>query len=1102
MATRNIPDEELARIRSGVSLVRLIEASGVALEKRGAREWAGNCPFHDDDAKALSVSEETNTWACPECMEGGDVIAWVMQRDHVGHRHAVELLREGVVAGAPTPASPVKGTPTRRLPAPVQLEADDQALLKQVIDYYHATLKAAPEAQKYLEARGLVHGELVERFKLGYANRTLGLRLPEKNRKAGAEVRERLARLGIIREWSGHEHFNGSLVVPIIDERGVIVQVYGRKITDNLRKGTELHLHLPGPPRGVWNINGIAASGGEVILCKSLIDAMSFWCAGHQNVTAAYGHDGFTDDHLDAFKRCRVERVMIAYDRNNEGERAAEDVSARLIAAGMETYRLEFPKTMDANLYALKVKPADKALGTLIRKASWLGRGKRDASESAARDVNQPETESDDISSAAAVTIIDASADEPSTEATRPIATEAARDDDEAGPMPPLRPARTPPPRKPHPAAKLKAAPQAAHEQPSNPEGLIGFAPLAKDEPEHLAEPSRVSPLPAGPQADTPRSESDAEIVLVFADRRYRVRGWKKPLAVDTMKVNLLVSRVEDADAAAEPSGGRFHVDTLDLYNAKARATYVKQAGIEICVAEDALKSDLGRILLKLEALQDAELASTLKKEVRPALRDEERDEALALLRDADLIGRIRRDFAACGIVGEETNTIVGYLACVSRLLDRPLALIIQSSSAAGKSSLMDAILALMPSEACIRYSAMTGQSLYYMGTTDLKHRILAIAEEEGAEHASYALKLLQSDGEVTIASTGKDPTTGLLVTQEYRVEGPVMLFMTTTAIDLDEELMNRCLVLAVNETREQTRAIHDMQRQRETLEGMLAKEDRQAILSVHRNAQRLLERLNVVNPYARQLSFLDDKTRTRRDHMKYLALIRAIALLHQHQREIKTVEHRGQLVRYVEANAADIALANALAREVLGRTLDELPPQTRRLLDILHAWVSGECLQKNLRRSDLRFGRRQMRAVTGWGDTQTKVHLSRLVELDYVIAHRVRWGAAFEYELLYDGEGEDGARFVMGLADVTALDAPVVSPKILNYDAERSGQKRARSGRGRRVAVVKSDPGRGGEIGEIATTPTASEENADASAESQDARAENAEPSYAEAQS
>ncbi|MGH6951644.1 MAG: toprim domain-containing protein, partial [Vitreimonas sp.] len=649
-----------------------------------------------------------------------------MQRDKVGHRHAVELLREGVVAGAPTPASPVKGTPTRRLPAPVQLEADDQALLHQVIDYYHATLKAAPEALKYLEARGLVHGELVERFKLGYANRTLGLRLPEKNRKAGAEVRERLSRLGILREWSGHEHFNGALVVPIIDERGVIVQVYGRKITDNLRKGTELHLHLPGERRGVWNVQGIAAGGGEVILCKSLIDAMSFWCAGHQNVTAAYGHDGFTADHLDAFKRCRIERVMIAYDRNNEGERAAEDVSAKLIAAGMETYRIEFPKTMDANLYALKVKPADKALGTLIRKASWLGRGQRDGeSVSASRAA---ETESDEAS-------------EPETERDA-LESESTRDDveadDDAGPMPPLRPARRPPPRKPHPAAKLKPAPQAAHEAPPAPDGLIGFAPPAKEEHEALPEPSHASPLPQGPQHDQAQSESDQEIVLVFADRRYRVRGWKKPLAVDTMKVNLLVSRMEEgAGDQADPSGGRFHVDTLDLYNAKARATYVKQAGIELCVAEDALKQDLGRILLKLEALQDAELASTLKKENRPALSDEERDEALALLRDGDLIGRIRRDFASCGIVGEETNTIVGYLACVSRLLDRPLALIIQSSSAAGKSSLMDAILALMPPEAAIRYSAMTGQSLYYMGATDLKHRILAIAEEEGAEHAS-----------------------------------------------------------------------------------------------------------------------------------------------------------------------------------------------------------------------------------------------------------------------------------------------------------------------------------------------------------------------------
>ena len=123
------------------------------------------------------------------------------------------------------------------------------------------------------------------------------------------------------------------------------------------------------------------------------------------------------------------------------------------------------------------------------------------------------------------------------------------------------------------------------------------------------------------------------------------------------------------------------------------------------------------------------------------------------------------------------------------RKLERPLAVMVQSSSAAGKSALMNAVLAFVPEEERVAYSAMTGQSLFYMGETDLKHKVLAIAEEEGAERASYALKLLQSEGELSIASTGKDPTTGRLVTHEYQVEGPAAIFMTTTAIDLDEEL-------------------------------------------------------------------------------------------------------------------------------------------------------------------------------------------------------------------------------------------------------------------------------------------------------------------------
>jgi len=225
----------------------------------------------------------------------------------------------------------------------------------------------------------------------------------------------------------------------------------------------------------------------------------------------------------------------------------------------------------------------------------------------------------------------------------------------------------------------------------------------------------------------------------------------------------------------------------------------------------------------------------------------------------------------------------------------------------------------------------------------------------------------LQSEGELTIASTGKDPATGRLVTQEYRVTGPVMIFLTTTAIEVDEEFLNRCLVLTVDEGREQTRAIHERQRAAQTLEGMLAKAEQAHVVKVHRDAQRLLRPMLVVNPYARELTFLDHATRTRRDHMKYLTLIRTIALLHQHQRRVLTVEHRGRRLQYLEVRREDIAVANRLCHEVLGRSLDELPPQTRRLLGLVTELVAEACRTAGLERRDFRFSRREVIHLTVW---------------------------------------------------------------------------------------------------------------------------------------
>ena len=442
-----------------------------------------------------------------------------------------------------------------------------------------------------------------------------------------------------------------------------------------------------------------------------------------------------------------------------------------------------------------------------------------------------------------------------------------------------------------------------------------------------------------------------------------------------------------------------------------------------------------------------------------------EREAALSLLREPALVDRILEAFEAAGLVGEPVNALVGYLAAVSRKLAQPLAIIIQSTSAAGKSALMDAVLDLVPEEDRIHYSAMTGQSLFYLGEHDLKHKILGIAEEEGVRQASYALKLLQSQGELTIASTGKDPQTGKLVTEEYRVEGPVMLLLTTTAIDIDEELLNRCLVLTVDESRDQTRRIQARQRAARTLDGLLAGEQAKSVRTLHRNAQRLLKPLAVVNPYAERLTFLDERTRTRRDHQKYLTLIDTIALLHQHQRPIRTAEQAGRRIEYVEVELGDIALANRLAHEVLGRSLDELPPQTRNLLNQLLAMVREACEREGLERREYHFTRRQVRETTCWGDTQLKIHLARLVELEYLLVHRK--GQTFCYELAYAGEGSEGQRFLIGLLDPDDL-----------YDNQRSGSESQRSAPGRGVVGVQSAPGRDPEDGPKAHNGSASSQS------------------------
>ena len=729
------PEEEIQRLKKEISVADLVRARGVVLTKSGDN-LLGLCPLHADREPSLVVTPSSNLWHClGACQTGGSVIDFVMKAEGVSFRHAVELLQSGadLTRRAGEPAGAPKHPRRRKLEPLVGENATDAELLRAVTAHYHVALLKDEQARAYLVSRGICGTEVIEHFRLGFSDRTLGYRVQPTPTKIGCEVRGKLHAIGIVRE-SGHEHLRASIVAPLLDAEGEIVQLYGRKLDD---RHQPRHLYLPGAQRGVFNREGLAGAD-EVILCEAIFDALTFWVHGFRNVTTGYGIEGVTEEVLEAIVASGAKVVKIAFDRDEAGDRGAEKVAARISRRGLEAYRVLFPKGMDANEYALKVAPGSASLKIALAKAEWMA-GAGDAAPStqaAGKELVESE----------------ASADESPREIPFLVASSAASSPSSASES-------SAPPRA--TAAEIQAQECAG---PSSLETVLGLAELGPTQEE------APRPEPLVPPSPARLERSGEDLFATFGLRRWRLRAAGKPSTTE-LRMNVVVSD--------EREGGGYFVDTVDLYSARQRVQFTKHAADELHADERELRCEVTAVVQALEL----ERAKDDKPAVPEAegMTEEERAEAMALLCDPNLATRIVEDLGRAGIVGEETNKLVTYLATTSRKLEEPLAVVIQSSSAAGKSSLMDAVLALMPEEERVQYSAMTGQSLFYMSGQDLKHKILAIVEEEGAERAAYALKLLQSEGELTIASTGKDPTTGRHVTQTYRVEGPVMIVLTTT---------------------------------------------------------------------------------------------------------------------------------------------------------------------------------------------------------------------------------------------------------------------------------------------------------------------------------
>jgi len=487
-------------------------------------------------------------------------------------------------------------------------------------------------------------------------------------------------------------------------------------------------------------------------------------------------------------------------------------------------------------------------------------------------------------------------------------------------------------------------------------------------------------------------------------DRNYRIMGLDR----GPRKLRATV-RIE--------AGGKLHADTLDLWSARARRSLAADLSRVFDMLPEKAESDVSRILETCERMPDIK-ESGEKAPQAPVMSDSEIAQAETFGKSADLIENILADFEICGLIGEESNKLLGYLAMTSRKQEEPLSLLILSGSGAGKTALQDAIIGFCPEEDLVRLTSLSGKALFYKEKDSLKHRVLSLEEGDGAEEAAYAIRSLISSGVLIVESTVKDLNTGRLTTMENRVEGPTSVFFTTTNPDTDPETASRFFVTGIDETRDQTRKILAFQRQMHLRNGQAQKLKAQAVCKKHWNFQRLLRPLDVKNPFAEQLTYNDDRLQGRRDQPKYLNLIRAVAFLRQMQKEVKYEVQDKNRLPYIDADLADIRIANKLASEILGRSLDELSRPGRALLMLLDDMVEHrtEGSASACPRTEHSFTRRNIREFTGWSDTRVYRYLKELVFLEYILLLSGQNGIRHHYRLAYEGQGKQGEKFMLGL--------------------------------------------------------------------------------------
>jgi hypothetical protein len=386
-------------------------------------------------------------------------------------------------------------------------------------------------------------------------------------------------------------------------------------------------------------------------------------------------------------------------------------------------------------------------------------------------------------------------------------------------------------------------------------------------------------------------------------------------------------------------------VETVDLAKPAKREAFAES----LCAGRQGIDREaLNAKLLKMAAdvasagngdPADSADATPESAELLAKMPETVRADADAFLRDENLLGRIVDDMAVLGIAGEKVLATAVYLIGTSRLLDDPLAGIVQGPSSSGKSYVADKVATAFPPETVILATQMTAQALFYMPPGSLSHRFVVAGErsrakDDDAAEATRALREMLSAGRLSKLVTMQEQ--GEMITRHIEQEGPIAYVESTTATDIFNEDANRCLLLHTDERGEQTRRI--VRKIAASHAGKVSG-DQEGVRQRHHAMQRMLQKMPVVVPYAERLGelFTTNRVEVRRAFPQTLAMIQASTLLHQHQRK---VDLDGRLL----ATADDYRVARHLLAGPMGRLLTgQLTDGGARYFERLTDWAKSD---------------------------------------------------------------------------------------------------------------------------------------------------------------